>query len=174
MKIDPDEFQVSDRAQLSHDHWQLEIASHTPVVFQLFSRRKLFFSGQLELINNDEVVSTEGFHWRFRIKNDRIEQWCNVQLGETLSLGITYSFQPDALVIEYMARNRVPTRLDIRHNIQAIQTEHGSEPRSVADMKGRVDQLQRQNNERPSDYLVESGNQHFREAFSATQWIFLS
>ncbi|MDW6002540.1 hypothetical protein [Vibrio mangrovi] len=173
MKIDPDELQLSDRAQLFHHHWKLEIVSHTPVVFQLFSHSRLAFSGQLELINNDEVVSMEDFHWRFRVKDNRIEQWCNVQLEETLSLGISYSFRPDALVIEYMARNRVPTRLDMRHQIQAMHTGH-TEQASVQEVKNRLEQLQHQYNERPSDYLVSSGNKHFREAFSATQWIFLN
>ncbi len=33
---------------------------------------------------------------------------------------MNYYFSGDALVIEYLARNSVPTRLDIRHEIQHL------------------------------------------------------
>jgi hypothetical protein len=184
VKRDSDEFQLSDRAQLFYHDWRLEITSYKPTMFQLFSSSRLAFTGELELVNNDEIIKADDFRWQFRIKTNRIEQWCNVRLEETLSLGMTYTFHPDALVIEYMARHRIPTRLDMRHQIQVISLSHRSDVvdlnpseqkqsgRDSLEQKYR-EQTQHQNHEQPSDYLLAHGNQNFREAFSATQWIYL-
>lgn len=153
--------------------WQLDIMPDQPGKFQLHRGKKLLFSGCLELINNDTLIDTHSFQWQFRIKDNMIEQWCNVRLAETLSIGLTYTFNKGALVIDYLARNSVPTRLDIRHKISQVGDTGYSKPAS-SDLFDQVSEWQHRNREKPSDYLLEQRKKDFKEAFFASQWIVLN
>ncbi|MCE0493575.1 hypothetical protein [Vibrio salinus] len=159
-------------SSLSYMSWKLDILSHHPSAFQLREGENLMFSGDLELVNNDEFIDTQDFPWHFRIKENMIEQWCNVRLADPLSIGLTYTFHQGALVIDYLARNSVPTRLDIRHKI--CQAGH-SHYRKIAgvDLSDSVSEWQHRNREQPSDYLREQRKKEFKEAFFASQWIVL-
>ncbi|RQW61442.1 hypothetical protein [Vibrio viridaestus] len=160
-------------SSLSYHDWQLEILSHQPNAFQLRQDGKLLYSGYLELVNNGEMIETQHFPWRFRIKDNMIEQWCNVRMSEALSIGLTYTFSQGSLVIDYLARNSVPTRLDIRHKIHQVNAtyQHTAQSHDVFD---RLSEWQHRNREKPSDYLIEQRKRDFKEAFFASQWIVLN
>jgi hypothetical protein len=172
----PNEFNLTDCARLSSQHWVLEIGPDTPETFHLYKRLhrqpRLAFSGELALINNDESIDISSFRWQFRLKAERIEQWCNVQLEESLSLGITYRFHNGALVIDYLARHRVPTCLDFRHQICQRQSWLDSRF-SSSEVIEPINRLQHRYHGQPSDYLCKSDRRRFKEAFSATQWVLL-
>lgn len=164
---------VLENSSLSYMDWRLDILSHQPGAFQLRQGDKLLFSGYLELINNDELIDTQSFPWRFRIKDNMIEQWCNVQFSEMLSIGLTYTFNKGALVIDYLARNSVPTRLDIRHKIHQAGSQSFSKLANT-DMFDKISEWKHRNREKPSDYLLEQRKKDFKEAFFASQWIVLN
>lgn len=158
--------------ELRYKQWKLLITQLIPFRFELFKDERLTFRGELQIINNGEEIDISQFLWRFRVKNDQIEQWCNVQLMHKLSVGISYSFRHGALVVEYLARNSIPTRLDIRHQITQIDPTHSVD----IDAGEFVDSCagwQRQHHDQPSSYLIEPGAKDFRESFSATQWVVL-
>lgn len=170
-EITPDHHSC-ETTQLSYQSWKLVITQLVPFRFELFNHDKLTFRGELQIINNSEAIDISPFIWRFRVKDGQIEQWCNVELLHKLSVGISYSFRHGALVIEYLARNSVPTRLDIRHQITQIDPDH----RVNIDASEFLDNCagwQRQYHDQPSSYLIEPGAKDFRESFSATQWVVL-
>lgn len=157
---------------LRYKEWYLELKADTPDQFQLCCEDKPVFVGQLELINNGLIIDMRSVVWHFRSKQIHLEQWCNIQLNETLSLSMTYTFFQGALVIDYLARNSIPTRLDIRHHITQTDVSHqlATQPEDIiSSIKG----WQRKRNDQPSEYLIEPVGHGFCEAFSATQWIVL-
>lgn len=163
----------SSLASLSFDGWQLHICAENPDSFSLTFEKSVVFSGKLALINNLLPLEIDHSEWRFRVKDNQIEQWCNVRGSETLSIGMTYTFRNGSLVIEYLARNSVPTRLDIGHKIQSHHVSHSPLYTQNSDQEV-TSSWQRQYHEQPSDYLIEASGRDFREAFSATQWLVLN
>lgn len=158
--------------ELNYKQWTLVITQLVPFRFELTKESKVVFQGELQIINNGEQIDIGDFVWRFRLKDTQIEQWCNVELLHKLSIGISYSFRHGALVIEYLARNSVPTRLDIRHQITQLDNNHHVDI-DVKEFLENCSGWQRQHHDQPSDYLLEPGAKNFRESFSATQWIVL-
>jgi hypothetical protein len=158
--------------QLSHQDWVLELLPPSFDRFQLRHHAQLIFSGELELVNNNQMIKCDHFVWQFRVKPNQIEQWCNVQLGDSLSIGMTYTFNEGALVIDYLARNSIPTRLDIRHHITQIDPNYALSS-SASELLCNIAGWQRRHDDKPSDYLLEQGGRDFRESFSATQWVVL-
>ncbi|MEI8633770.1 hypothetical protein P4S72_20155 [Vibrio sp. PP-XX7] len=77
-----------------------------------------------------------------------------------------------ALEIDYLARNSIPTRLDIRHQIVQNDTAYSNNS-PTNDFFIQLEGWQRRHDDQPSDYLVEPRGRDFRESFSATQWIVL-
>ncbi len=155
--------------QLNKSHWMLKLTASQPVTFELQFDGKTHYVGTMEVMNNGQIIPVAEANWRFRQKPDRIEQWCQIEHSETLSINMNYYFADDALVIEYLARNSVPTRLDIRHAIQ-----HLIQPTDKETMPTSTSQWQHKRDGLPSDFLSKTEKtDFFREAFSAKQWIVL-
>ncbi|WP_456295149.1 hypothetical protein M1D72_00645 [Vibrio sp. AK197] len=159
--------------QLHDASWALSVFDHSPSQFELTYQSERMYLGQLEVLNNGELLTVDDVEWRFRHKTQRIEQWCQLRHSETLSVNMNYYFHQGSLVIEYLARNSVPTRLDIRHSISTLQPAFSDvapvNPSSIPDV------LKRQRNGMPSEFLSQTEKtDFFREAFSATQWIVLN
>jgi hypothetical protein len=155
--------------QLDKSCWVLKLDSAHPTSFELQFDGEIHYVGVIEVMNNGNLISVSEANWKFRHKTDRLEQWCQVQHSETLSINMNYYFSDDALVIEYLARNSVPTRLDIRHEIQHLPRPIDKEalPKPHFPWQHRRDGL-------PSDFLSKTEKtDFFREAFSAKQWIIL-
>ena len=155
--------------QLDKSCWVLKLDSAHPTSFELQYDGETYYVGVIEVMNNGNLISVSEANWNFRHKTDRLEQWCQVQHSETLSINMNYYFSGDALVIEYLARNSVPTRLDIRHEIQhlpgGVDKEAPRRPQSP--LEHRTEAL-------ASDFLSKTEKtDFFREAFSAKQWIIL-
>ncbi|WP_428773357.1 hypothetical protein [Vibrio sp.] len=164
---------------LYHLGWTLRIAPSDAQQFQLWRDQTLMFSGRLEILKNRQELSCEMVNWQFRTKTDRLEQWGQLHDGETLSLNMNYRFTDEALVIEYLARNAVPIRLDVRHHINASEQAEHSFSATVTDQTARDNPPHSTEiwGNMPQPKRVPpslSHNQPFNEAFSAKQWIVLS
>ncbi len=163
-----DDSQVANALDIHSHQWTLRVAEPCPTQFQLFYAEKLVFQGQLELLNNGEPLDSSQAEWKYRHRQNRIEQWCQLQHGDKLSVNMNYYFHDKAVVIEYLARNSIPTRLDIRHKITPLESD--VEPSKQADLSD----WQRRRHGLPSESIRHSIKPDlFREAFSATQWIVL-
>ncbi len=163
-----DDSQVEQALDINSHQWTLRVAEPCPTQFQLFYAEKLVFQGQLELLNNGEPLDSSQAEWKYRHRQNRIEQWCQLQHGDNLSINMNYYFHDKAVVIEYLARNSIPTRLDIRHKITPLESD--VEPSKQADLSD----WQRRRHGLPSESIRHSIKPDlFREAFSATQWIVL-
>ncbi|MFH0227435.1 hypothetical protein ACGRPS_23360 [Vibrio furnissii] len=155
---------------IHHQRWTLRVASASPTQFQLLHGNQLMYEGALELINNGEALDVSHAQWNFRHRADKIEQWCQWHHSDRLSLNMNYYFQHNAVVIEYLARNSIPTRLDIRHVIQPLNAALVVPPSTDTAQPD----WQRARHGLPSDFIRQSAKTDwFREAFSATQWIVL-
>lgn len=157
---------------LTYHDWTLEIPTPNANIFELWNGPHLIFSGQLKLTSNNHSIDPESFHWQFRVKQSRIEQWCNVSKNNTLSIGMTYTFHHGALIIEYLARNSVPVKLDVRHEITQLDHSYcgcDSQKNTLENLKS----WQRQYDGQPSDYLIEPVDRSICESFSSTQWVVL-
>ena len=158
--------------ELHYRDWTLQISEKTPDCFELLYQSQPIFKGQFEVINNSTMLDLKPILWRFRSKSSQLEQWCNIRLNSSISISMTYSFQGGVLVIDYLARSGVPTRLDIRHRVEQVDLAYqpageGSYVLSaLKEWKHKKDNI-------PSSYLLESNEREFREAFSSTQWIVL-
>ncbi|MBE3667481.1 hypothetical protein BOO25_00790 [Vibrio navarrensis] len=154
---------------IHYHHWTLRVKVECSVMFELIYREQVQYQGKLELMNNGEPLDISQVQWKFRHRPDRIEQWCQLHHADKLSLNMNYFFHEQALVIEYLARNSIPTRLDIRHAIvplEALNTGGDSSPVCT--------NWQRCRHGLPSASIRHSIKPDlFREAFSATQWIVL-
>lgn len=162
-------FDVHCPLDINYHQWTLRVAGQNPEKFELLYADKVLYQGKLELINNGEPLDVSEAQWKFRHRHDRIEQWCQLHHVNKLSINMNYFFHDQALVIEYLARNSIPTRLDIRHAIVplgAFNTEGHSSPVCT--------HWQRCRHGLPSASIRHSIKPDlFREAFSATQWIVL-
>lgn len=153
--------------------WSLWVSEASPNQFELRHQNQAIYSGVLEVFNNGTALDISAVDWRFRHKQQRLEQWCQLQHSDTLSVNMNYYFHQDALVIEYLARNSVPTRLDIRHAIEPLAVPSTFAPQ--ADLTSPLKLWQRRRNGMPSEFLSQTEKtDFFREAFSATQWIVLN
>ncbi len=167
------EIETKETYLLEKPPWALQVLPNTPNQFELTYQNQPLYLGQLEVFNNGVLLDISNVTWRFRQKQQRIEQWCQLRHSDTLSVNMNYYFHQDALVIEYLARNSVPTRLDIRHNIQSLAVESWDITSPAPTLNPK--QLKRQRNGMPSDFLSQTEKtDFFREAFSATQWIVLN
>ncbi len=164
-----DDSQVEQALDIHSHLWTLRIADPCPTQFQLLYAGKLVYQGQLELLNNGALLDSSQAEWKYRHRQNRIEQWCQLQHGDKLSINMNYYFHEKAVVIEYLARNSIPTRLDIRHIITSLASdvEPSPKPTDLSDWQRRRHGL-------PSESIRHSIKPDlFREAFSATQWIVL-
>ncbi len=164
-----DDSQIEQALDIQNHQWMLRVAEPCPTQFQLLYAGKLVYQGQLELLNNGELLDSSQAEWKFRHRQNRIEQWCQLHHGDKLSINMNYYFHEKAVVIEYLARNSIPTRLDIRHRITPLESnvEESSKQSELSDWKRRRHGL-------PSESIRHSIKPDlFREAFSATQWIVL-
>ncbi len=167
VKIDTKETNTLENAP-----WALHVLPSSPNQFELTYQNQPLYVGQLEVFNNGELLELTDLVWQFRQKPQRIEQWCQLRHTDTLSVNMNYYFHQDALVIEYLARNSVPTRLDIRHHIQSLVSQQQREDVSMPTLDSKA--WRRKRNGMPSDFLSQTEKtDFFREAFSATQWILL-
>jgi len=164
-----DESEIEQGLDIHSHQWTLRVAEPCPTQFQLFHADKLVYQGKLELINNGDMLDATQAQWRFRHRQNRIEQWCQLHHGDKLSINMNYYFHDNAVVVEYLARNSIPTRLDIRHAITPIEpdVENSLQPADLSEWQRRRHGL-------PSESIRHSIKPDlFREAFSATQWIVL-
>ncbi|MEF1309885.1 hypothetical protein QTO01_07240 [Vibrio mytili] len=154
--------------EINQSRWVLKLSTTQPANFELQYDGETHYVGTMEVVNNGEHISVSEANWQFRHKPDKLEQWCQVHHTDTLSINMNYYFADDALVIEYLARNTVPTRLDIRHAIQHLPQQNEIESRnSTPNWQHKRDGL-------PSDFFPQTEKtDFFREAFSAKQWIVL-
>ncbi len=150
-------------------HWTLSVSATCPTQFQLLYAGKAVYQGLLELINNGELLELSQAQWKFRHHPERIEQWCQLHHNDNLSLSMNYYFHDQAVVIEYLARNSIPTRLDIRHAITLLTNNTNSSHELVS-----KEDWKRCRHGLPSESIRHAIKPDlFREAFSATQWIVL-
>ncbi len=164
-----DDSYVEQNLDIHNHQWTLRVAEPCPTQFQLLYAGKLVYQGQLELLNNGDLLDSSQAEWKFRHRQNRIEQWCQLHHADKLSVNMNYYFHEKAVVIEYLARNSIPTRLDIRHAITPIEGGNGSSNASVD-----LSDWQRRRHGMPSESIRHSiKSDLFREAFSATQWIVL-
>ncbi|RJX73701.1 hypothetical protein DZ860_05580 [Vibrio sinensis] len=156
--------------QLDHSGWLLKLSPSSPESFELQYQGKIHYSGTMEVMNNGYIIPIANTHWHFRHKPNKLEQWGQVHHLETLSINMNYQFTDNELVIEYLARNTVPTRLDIRHIIHHHPHTIDKEPLLNAPPLWR-----HRRNGLPSDFLFKTEKtDFFREAFSAKQSIVLT
>lgn len=160
---------------IHHNQWTLRVAGQCATKFELLYADKVLYQGKLELINNGELLDVSQAQWKFRHRHDRIEQWCQFHHADKpsvnkLSVNMNYYFHDKGVVIEYLARNSIPTRLDIRHAIVAVEVDNKSEP-----SQSEQPDWQLSRHGLPSESIRHSIKPDlFREAFSATQWIVLN
>lgn len=146
---------------IKHHEWTLKLEPNAPQMFRLYYQEQLYYQGELIVNNNHECLDLTQVQWHYRYRENRLEQWCQYQHVYSLSLNINYFFQQEHLVIEYLARNGVPTRLSIHHEILPMALVCNEQ------VKGHY-----QRHGVPSDIARQfSITDWFREAFSATQWI---
>lgn len=151
-----------------NSNWRLTIDPQTPTQFQLHHEARVVAVGQLALTDNHQIINVAAAEWKFRQRADRLEQWCQWHHATDLSLNINYSFHQHMLVIEYLARNSVPTRLDVRHLITSPYEPLQS---SSLHTESSLD-WQRARHGQPSAFIRQSSKADwFREAFAATQWV---
>lgn len=156
--------------EIHYQQWTLCVAGLCPTKFQLLHANQQMYQGTLELINNGEQLDISQAQWKFRQRQNRIEQWCQWHHADRLSLNMNYYFHQDAVVIEYLARNSIPTRLDIRHVIEPLSAAMTKPLHAASEQPD----WQRARHGLPSDFIRQSAKTDwFREAFSATQWIVL-
>nr|QIH43282.1 hypothetical protein G5S32_14505 [Vibrio ziniensis] len=165
-----DESKLEQGFDIHYNRWTLRVAGQCATKFELLYADKVLYQGKLELINNGELLDVSQAQWKFRHRHDRIEQWCQLHHSDKLSVNMNYYFHEKAVVIEYLARNSIPTRLDIRHAIVPVEThDNKSEP-----PQSEQPDWQLSRHDLPSDSIRHSIKPDlFREAFSATQWIVL-
>ncbi|MEH0664441.1 hypothetical protein H4F18_10585 [Vibrio scophthalmi] len=160
---------AQDSLLLEQAGWTLTLAADDPQRFTLCEQGEVRFSGVLEVMANGQVIDLSQTEWRFRAKPNRLEQWCQIEHSQTLSLNMNYTFVGDALVIEYLGRNSLPTRLDVRHSITYLAKRNAEERRQPEPFSPHH---QRQG--LPSEFLSKTAKtDYFREAFAAKQWIIL-
>lgn len=164
---------------IHHQLWTLTVSIARPIEFQLYHAGQMLYQGRLELTNNGELLDLSAAEWKFRHRAERIEQWCQWHHSDRLSLNMNYFFhqqsdQP-AVVIEYLARNSIPTRLDIRHVIQPVTAQPSPTATASRELPAASSHhWQRARHGLPSDFIRQAAKTDlFREAFSATQWIVL-
>lgn len=149
--------------------WSLEISNELPGQFLLLYNSIAIFKGSLKIIRNNEQLDTESIVWRFRVKSDQIEQWCNLNSDKTISISMIYAFNHKALTIDYLARSNVPTRMDILHSIEQLELE------PPLDIEGNhlisLSEWEHEINDQPSDHLATGYSKEFKEAFLSTQKI---
>lgn len=162
-----------------HQLWTLKVSATHPTEFQLCYDGQALYQGRLELTNNGDALDLSAAEWKFRYRDQRIEQWCQWHHSDHLSLNMNYFFhqhsgQP-AVVIEYLARNSIPTRLDIRHVIEPLNPDAAlTGAASSQRPPSSCQHWQRARHGLPSDFIRQAAKTDlFREAFSATQWIVL-
>ncbi|MGG5574264.1 hypothetical protein [Vibrio diazotrophicus] len=162
-------FDVQSPLDINYHQWTLRVAGQNPEKFELLYADKVLYQGKLELINNGEPLDVSEAQWKFRHRHDRIEQWCQLHHVDKLSVNMNYYFHDKAVVIEYLARNSIPTRLDIRHEIVPLDRVENDQP-----PQSEQPDWQRCRHGLPSESIRHSIKPDlFREAFSATQWIVL-
>lgn len=158
--------------ELTYLDWSLQISKSSPNDFQLFYLSQAIFKGHFELVNNLAELDLDQISWQFRAKENKLEQWCNLQMSTSISISMTYSFRQGALVIDYLARSSNPTRLDIRHNMEQVESSYQLKSEQ-SNMLSKLKPWEHEKDDKPSAYLLESNKTEFREAFSSTQWIVL-
>ncbi|SJL85053.1 hypothetical protein [Vibrio palustris] len=157
---------------ITHQQWHLTVSDLEPTIFRVFYGNKPVFKGSLSILNNGESIALGNINWNFRHRSGRIEQWCQMNHEDKLSMNMNYYFEDGSLVVEYLARNSIPTRLDVRHDIESSEQSHSEQlnPESPT----ITHHWHRRRHGLPSEFLVNSSvTDFFREAFSATQWIVL-
>lgn len=149
---------------MSQGQWTLRLHLANLADFELQFDGVTCYSGVLEVVNNGRRLSLEDINWHYRHKTQRLELWCQLYHTDTLSLNLNYSFTERGLAIEYLARNAVPTRLDVCHVIDASKTGKGK----------RLAGWYRQHDGQPSDDLTKIAKTDvYLEAFCARQWVVL-
>lgn len=162
-------FDILSPFDIHYNRWTLRVAGQCATKFELLFDDTVLYQGKLELINNGELLDVSQAQWKFRHRHDRIEQWCQLHHVDKLSVNMNYYFHDKAVVIEYLARNSIPTRLDIRHAIVPAEVEDKNEP-----PQSEQPDWQMSRHGLPSESIRHSIKPDlFREAFSATQWIVL-
>ncbi len=157
---------------LSDGKWCLNISSNTPGQFSLGKNSAAVFRGELNLINNSNSLSLDTVVWQFRMRNNKLEQWCNIRSETSLSVSITYAFENNALCIDYLARSGIPAQLDVLHAITQVDPDYQSGLPAKETLTKLTD-WQHESNTREHLSSVPSGRREFREAFYSTQWILL-
>ncbi|MCA2014982.1 hypothetical protein LDJ79_02595 [Vibrio tritonius] len=156
---------------VKNQQWQLLVNRQEPGRLRIQYGDELVFEGQLVIENNGIPLSFHDVQWKFRHRPDRLEQWCQMNHVDKLSINMNYYFHDDALVVEYLARNSIPTRLDIHHVIETTAATEPPQTRTIPDL---THHWHRRRHGLPSHSLIQPATtDHFREAFSATQWIVL-
>ncbi|MGO1298436.1 MAG: hypothetical protein ACTMIA_14170 [Vibrio sp.] len=167
-----DDTNCSEGYLITHQQWHLSVSDSQPTIFHVFYGNTPVFKGRLSIQNNGEAIELDNISWHFRYRTGRIEQWCQMNHEEKLSMNMNYYFDQGSLVVEYLARNSIPTRLDLRHDIEMVDTPE-CDPSSAA-LPALNGDWHRRRHGLPSNFLVNSSaTDFFREAFSATQWIVL-
>ncbi|MEI8593860.1 hypothetical protein [Photobacterium sp. Hal280] len=154
-------------AVTGYQDWRVEVSATEPETFILYFRDQPQCQAVLTLSINGRTLSLQDIGWQFRRKAHQLEQWCNLTLGDTLSVSMTYRFSAGRLEIDYLARNPVPSRLELGHQIR-------QSPLRKSEMDGEpAVSWQFQRNDQPSEYLIEQTSHGFCEAFSASLWLLL-
>lgn len=162
-----DESYVKKALEIHKCDWTVSISTVSPTYFYVLYKGKLTYHGQLYLYNNSNLLDISSAKWKFRHRQNCIEQWCQLHDGSVLSLSIDYYFQDQSVVIEYLARTSLPTRLDVRHEINFIGPSTINSKQSA-----HFVQLKRCSHGTPSKSIRHSVEREpLREAFSCTQWI---
>lgn len=152
---------------MQYQDWTFSLSPGLSPGFSLVNGSAKPITGELEITNNGSAIPVADIDWRFRYSEGRVEQWCQLQHSQTLSININYHFAGDALIIEYLARNTVPTRMHIRHRLVFGESPL-VEGDAVTMAKSGEAQCQYQHIGLPSESLSRSAKSAlFREAFSA-------
>ena len=150
-----------------YQDWRVEVSAAEPETFILYFRDQPQCQAVLALSVNGRALSLHDIRWQFRRKAHQLEQWCNLTLGDTLSISMTYRFSADRLEIDYLARNPIPSRLELGHQISSPVFQGAQ-----SDSEPAVSWLFQRNGQ-PSEYLIEQTTHGFCEAFSASLWLLL-
>ncbi|NAW88441.1 hypothetical protein [Photobacterium halotolerans] len=154
-------------ATTGYQDWRVEVSAAEPGTFILYFRDQPQCLAVLTLNINGRALPLHEIRWQFRRKAHQLEQWCNLTLGDTLSVSMTYRFCGGRLEIDYLARNPIPSRLELGHQIRpsALQSSQSEGEPAVSWVFKR--------NGQPSEYLIEQTSHGFCEAFSASLWLVL-
>lgn len=106
--------------RIKQGSWSMLVSKESPEYLTLLHEELVEYEGRLEIVKNGHSLLISPPHWNFRIKKDRIEQWCNlpeeISGSISISISISYTFKNSLLVIDYCARNKNPAYFNMRHH----------------------------------------------------------